>query len=786
MQAKIFIPFLFLSLTCTSLFAQKSAVKGRIISTQGKPLSYITVSLERTAHGTQTDENGNYRIAGIPAGQYVLRVLSMEYAGQAKEIVIGNDTTITENFTLEVSAAKDLGEVVITAQKTGQQVKVQSINTAIYREQPTTLVELMNRSAGIRIRQTGGLGSRSNLMLNGFQNRSVRYFKDGIPLDYLGAGFDISLVPVNMLERVEVYKGILPFHLGADALGGALNMVTRHDVKSFLNASYELGSFNTHRASLNAYYKNAKGNLFAGINGFYNYSDNNYKATVRLTDPSTGASKDTTTRLFHNQFSNYYVEAFAGLANTGWADELRFTVTAFSVDKQFQFGSSMEKPYGAVTGSQRSVVPSLLYKKKLLNSKLDISQFLAYNTLRTATVDTAHGRYNWAGQYTRSETEIGEMSSTGSLSHINFRYLTSRTNLNYQLTNTQALNLNVVANNFRREGTDPYGHKFSTGKDVLTVPATYNKMIVALGLTSSFAKGRLQNSLIGKYFHYGTNASDADYRGDEVNTINSRSAWGIADGLRYNLNQYASLQLSVETSLRLPEQDELFGDGNLKLSNFELKPERSINIGAGYKVAIPASYRIEANAFYRYTKDLILLMPINFMFAQSQNVEKVKGLGVDVDGSVSVTRWLDANANVTFQELRLADPGNFARDKARLKNTPYFFANAGLSAKFNNLLRKQDKINIYWYYSFVREYYLDYIPKSVEPDGFLGLFGKAGIDARNIIPDQNIHTAGFTYSPAGMFSVGFQVKNIFDVAVFDNFKIQNPGRAFSVKISYSL
>lgn len=785
MYTRFFTAGLFLLLISPGLFAQKGAVKGRIVSGQGKPVSYITVSLEHTAYGTQADENGNYRIQNVNPGKYVLRVFSLEYESAAREITITKDAVITENFTLQESS-RELGEVVITGRQAGQQVKVQSINTAIYREQPTTLVELMNRSAGIRIRQTGGLGSRSNLMLNGFQNRSVRYFKDGIPMDYLGAGFDISLVPVNMLERVEVYKGILPFHLGADALGGALNMVTRQDVKSFLNASYEYGSFNTHRASVNGYYKNAKGNIFAGVNAFYNYSDNNYKAGVRVTDPITGAEKDTTVKLFHNQFSNYYAEAFAGFANTKWADELRFSVTAFSVDRQFQFGSSMEKPYGAVTGNQRSVVPSLLYKKKLFSNKLDLSQFLAYNTLRTETTDTVHGRYDWAGNYTRSETDIGEMSKTGSLSRINFRYFTSRTNASYQLTGTQALNLNVVANNFRREGNDPYGHKYTSGKDVLTVPATYHKMIIALGLTSSFASGKLQNSLIGKHFRYKTNASDADYRGEEVNTRNNNAAWGVANGLRFNFNQYSSVQVSFETSLRLPEQDELFGDGNLKLSNFGLKPERSVNIGAGYKLAVPAQYRVEVNAFYRNTKDLILLMPINFMYAQSQNVEKVRGLGLDADGSMAVTSWLDANANFTYQNLRLVSPGNFAKDKARLKNTPYFFANAGLSTKFNNLLRKQDKINIYWYYAFVREYYLDYIPKAVEPDGFLGLFGKAQIDARNIIPDQNVHTAGFTYYPVNSFSIGFQVRNIFDVAVFDNFKIQNPGRSFSAKISYSL
>ena len=50
----------------------------------------------------------------------------------------------------------------------------------------------MNRSAGIRIRQTGGLGSNAGLMMNGFQDRAIKNFKDGIPMDYLGAGYNIG------------------------------------------------------------------------------------------------------------------------------------------------------------------------------------------------------------------------------------------------------------------------------------------------------------------------------------------------------------------------------------------------------------------------------------------------------------------------------------------------------------------------------------------------------------------------------------------------------------------
>jgi outer membrane cobalamin receptor len=126
----------------------------------------------------------------------------------------------------------ELSEVTVSAAAQGHFAGRQAIRTTVVdvkplETQPASLTELMNRSAGIRIRQTGGLGSETSIMLNGFGGKSIRYFKDGIPMDYLGEAFNFSIVPLTVIDRVEVYKGVLPVSLGADALGGAVNIVTR-------------------------------------------------------------------------------------------------------------------------------------------------------------------------------------------------------------------------------------------------------------------------------------------------------------------------------------------------------------------------------------------------------------------------------------------------------------------------------------------------------------------------------------------------------------------------------
>lgn len=783
--------FSFILFFCISSFAQKQVLlKGTIKDNQNRPIPFATVFLTPGNFGQMTDSLGAFSIQLPAKGKFHIRITALGY-NKLEEDLLLTQSIVKHNWQLKEEATH-LQEVHVTASAHGammklKPIKAQVINTTASQQQPSTLIELMNRSAGIRIRQSGALGAPSDVMLNGFQNRSIRYFKDGLPLNYLGAGFNISLVPVNMLDHVEVYKGVLPTYLGADALGGAINLVTKDSYKSFAEASYEVGSFNTHRVSLNAGYTSPDKKFFMGINGFFNYSDGDYQVDVKTPDPQTGVQEDVRVKLFHNRFRNYYTEIYAGIRDVKWADELRFSLTGFSINKQFQFGSTMFKPFGAAWGVQHSVVPALLYKKSFWNNKLQFTEFAEINTLNAGITDTLHGHYDWLGHFTANPAEKGEISNRGSLSDIDYHFFTSRSNLRYQLTTSQTLDLNVVVNRYMREGNDPYGYTFPDGKQVLSEPATYNKTVAALGWTADLPDKRLQNNFIVKFFHYRTLASDVTVTGEKETVGNSNNQWGIADGLKYKVSEKATLQFSVETALRLPEQDELFGDGNLKLANFNLKPERSLNINLSYKNAEPGKYHFETNVFYRYTKDMILMMPLYFLNSQSQNVDKVQGEGLDVDADYQITSWLKASGNFTYQNLRLVRTGNQTTEGARLRNTPYFFANLGLNGRLQHVLNKKDRLNIYWYYGFVRQYYLDYIPKSVEPDGFLGLWGKAGINAQNIIPDQNIHTAGFTYYPFEKpLSIGFQLKNIFNSRVYDHFKIQNPGRNFSVKISYSL
>jgi outer membrane cobalamin receptor len=745
----------------------------------------------------ESDLEGVFKFDSIVFGRHHLKVKSENHS-----IV---DTLIELNANLQYLKLQlkeldrhitKLEDVILNDKSEAQTVKDQAIKAEVIdtkkiQQEASTLTELINRSSGVKVRQQGGLGSGANISINGYQGKAIKFFKDGIPLDYFGEGFNISLVPLNMLDRIEIYKGVLPVKFGADALGGAVNMVSKYSFKKYVDFSYEIASFNTHRASINSFYRNTTHKIFLGADAFYNYSDNNYKVTVKVVDPVTRNRKDQDVNRFHDNFKNLYTEVYGGLMQTKWADELRLGITFFNINKEEQHSALMTTAFGEVTSTQTSIFPTLRYKKSLFNNKLNIDQFAVYNKITSTRIDTCNCSYDWFGNKTVSSSKNGEVDADGSLSKLHFTNFTSRTHLSYELNNTNFVELNNVFSSFSRIGSDPFGNKYLySGRDILSVRAGFDKLITSIGLESKIFKKRLTNSLIFKYYQYKTNGTDASFASADENQISHQGKrYGFAEAVKYAFSDNTFVRISAELATRLPEQGEMFGDGLFAMSNFKLNPEKSTNINLGFKTLFnKRKITLDVNSFYRFAKDLIIQVPYQMLFLQYQNVDNVKGYGLEIESQYQVQKWLSVTGNITYQDLRLYDIEDFSTlflENARVRNTPFLFGNLNVKTNFKNIVKTHDNFQAYWYYNFVHQYYLETIPQNKEADGFLGLGKNDNISSEFIIPTQNIHTVGFNYGLwSQKISVGVEIKNVLDAKLYDNFRVQRAGRSIHFKIRY--
>ena len=388
-------------------------LSGVVRDDKGNAMPFVTVFVEGTTRGTTTDVNGRYTL-NVADGDARLTAQMMGYALVSHDISTRGSQVI--DFQLS-EAATAIDAVVVSASGVGN-IKRSAFNAVAVDMQPlrnTTknLADALSSAPGLKLRESGGVGSDMSLMIDGFAGKHVKIFIDGVPQEGVGGAFSLNNIPAGYADRVEVYRGVVPVGFGADALGGVINIVTNKSHRAWwADASYSFGSFNTHRSSANAGQRLENG-LTWEVFAFQNYSDNNYDVDVPVEDFATGRIDRThleRMERFHDTYHNESVVAKVGVVGKPWADRLMFTMNYSQMYKEIQTGVRQEIVYGDKLRRGHSLMPSVEYLKRNLGVEgLDLTLTANYNHNITYNIDTAQYKYNWRGE-TKRLNSPGEQS----------------------------------------------------------------------------------------------------------------------------------------------------------------------------------------------------------------------------------------------------------------------------------------------------------------------------------------------------------------------------------------
>ncbi|MDE6123336.1 MAG: carboxypeptidase-like regulatory domain-containing protein, partial [Duncaniella dubosii] len=252
-------------------------ISGKILSSDGETIDYATVYLKGTSYSCSTNDKGLYHLKA-PAGTYTLVVSAVGF--EQVETKVNIKAKERTRLNIKLKSSTQLGEVIVVGSQLSK-VKNSAFNATAVNTQELvnttkTLSEALSKAPGMKIRESGGVGSDMAVTMDGFSGKHVKVFIDGVPQEGVGSSFGLNNIPVNFADRIEVYRGVVPVGFGADAIGGVINIVTpKRQRKWFLDASYSYGSFNTHKSYVNFGQTLSNGFKYE-INAFQNYSDNNY------------------------------------------------------------------------------------------------------------------------------------------------------------------------------------------------------------------------------------------------------------------------------------------------------------------------------------------------------------------------------------------------------------------------------------------------------------------------------------------------------------------------------
>jgi iron complex outermembrane receptor protein len=111
--------------------------------------------------------------------------------------------------------------------------------------------EALSEVPGAQVQSQGGYGAPATVALRSGQASHVSVLLDEIPLDTPDTGaFDLSLLPLGLLERVEVYRGGAPAWLGDGAIGGVVRLVPLQARDTHAQLELGAGSFGRYELAL--------------------------------------------------------------------------------------------------------------------------------------------------------------------------------------------------------------------------------------------------------------------------------------------------------------------------------------------------------------------------------------------------------------------------------------------------------------------------------------------------------------------------------------------------------
>lgn len=238
-------------------------IKGFITSSDGGPAGNVNIIIKELNRGTQSFEDGSYKLHNIPAGSYTLVVSSVGIETISRNLTVQENDVLRSDFKLKEDHRR-LEEIVIANSRTVNDKQVligktaikpmdlpQAIATVgeqvIKDQQAQKLSDVVKNVNGVYL-GTARASTQETFYARGYSFSSTNMFKNG---SRLNTG---TMPEVSSLESVEVLKGGAAILYGNVSPGGIMNMVTKKPKFHFGGeATLRTGSFNLLKPAIDVY-----------------------------------------------------------------------------------------------------------------------------------------------------------------------------------------------------------------------------------------------------------------------------------------------------------------------------------------------------------------------------------------------------------------------------------------------------------------------------------------------------------------------------------------------------
>ncbi len=648
------------------------------------------------------------------------------------------------------AAAEDapLGEIVVRGERPAAQVPAEDetafatvVDTSDKTAEADTVADVLAETVGVHVRSFGGLGAFSTVSIRGSSPGQVQVYLDGVPLSRARSEVvDVSTLPLDAVERIEVYRGFVPISFTRAGPGGVVNLVTRRpadEPRTNVSASY--GSFDSRKVSgersqRRGVWEYLAFGTYTGSAGDFEFRDDNGTPGFTL--------DDTTTTRQNNDFN-----AVDFLAKAGYRPSERATV---GVTNQLYY-----KDQGVPGISSNQAHDTRLDElRNLMHVRGEFASLGLQALDLRATTHVLYDRTRFSDR--QGEIGVGNQDSDDDTVATGidglFTYYWGRHHVSSLLLATgyeaflpgDHLDPANAGPDQRRVGVTVAAQNeiYLLADRLLMVPAVRWEY-----LDDDFS-GSLPPALAG--------APEPRQQTDDFTSPRL--------GMRLEPWTFLSLRGNIARVLRPPNFTELFGDRGVVAGSGDLDAEDAFNRDIGVqltpgKLGVIDDVLLEYAYFNNEIDDLIVFVPTSQSVLRPQNVSHATVCGHEVILSLRAWEHVRLAANYTHQNALDGSPEP-SRNGKRLPGRPEDegYVRSELFGRLGRL----------------------YYEASIIGDNFRAPGERDRIGSRAI---QNV---GISVTPPGTgLTVTFEAKNVTDdrVADFEGFPL--PGRSFIGTVRYA-
>lgn len=532
-----------------------------------------------------------------------------------------------------------LEEVLVKSKKIPSNFELSPFKTVIYQARYKDLFkstsEVVSHSLGAFVKSVGGIGQTEIISIRGVNSGQIAVFLDDVRLNGLsGGGFDLSLIPLNFLEKVEIFRGGFSGEVGLDALGGVLRLKTKKEKgKTSYGISYTNGSFATNRFNLSAL------NIFKDFNIIFEFqslaTDGKF---LFINDKATQTKSDDEIQARENNHSKSQNVLF------------KFS-TKESDKKEINYLIEFSKVHRGIAGIITFPSDTAYEKKSLVINQLNMKRYFKG---MEAILDFGH-KYS----------TLYFLDKEGDLTGAPIETDQKEQGFNIGLSLKKELN----KKNFI---TAKYEYSYQKLSDLI-----FNNPHRAINSLLIKDENVLKN---GQLFLTGRMRFDLIQDNSSTNNMRRYFQANPHLGIYYEINKNASFKTNFGRSYRLPNFSELYLNQGLIVGNPDLKNEKAWHYDIGLSFD-NGRIKSELSYFYESLKDAIQFVLISGFRFKPLNVEKARISGIELGTEFKINKYL--SFGLAYNYLRAIDKtGKPNQDGMQLVGRPRHKFNLNYACSF--------------------------------------------------------------------------------------------------------